>query len=294
MDTYQLFTVDGSSLGPYAALPVPVSWNGYDPICVTRSIAEQIADDLNWRDAGCGLTADWDGPNLVLVWDQDHRGDAGSETFVPGPDGLYRIGGLWPWMEWEGDTAGQQAIRALGERGISADYEYYEGKMWLVITRDRDARDQSLASAACLLLHIFNEAADEDVDVNRAPVPLDRWRVFSGTFEGEPLIEFGVDRLDRCVEFIAAWVASNGSAAAAQAIVIEQRRAVLRATVLPRTAAPEYTVSVNGDTATMPWGIVMASAQKSIRAGASITPGDAGTFTLTAPGGGRSAHFQPA
>lgn len=76
---------------------------------------------------------------------------------------------------------------------------------------------------------------------------------------------------------------------------IEERRDVLRATVLPRTAAREYTATVNGTTiATMPWGMAMASAQKSIRNGADITAHDAGAFTLTAPNGGRSVRFQPA
>lgn len=130
--------------------------------------------------------------------------------------------------------------------------------------------------------------ADKNPDVDHDPESHTGWIVTLHDANGEPVRELynasGEYQVD-CVQ---------DSAAAAQAIVIEQRRAVLRASVLPRTAAPEYTVSVNGDTATMPWGIAMASAQKSIRAGASITPGDAGTFTLTAPSDGHRAHFQPA
>jgi hypothetical protein len=76
---------------------------------------------------------------------------------------------------------------------------------------------------------------------------------------------------------------------------IEWRRALLRATVLPRKAAPAYSVTLNGTTgAGIPWGIAMASAQKSIRNGAHITAHPGGAFTLTAPGGGRSVRFQPA
>ncbi|MGW0844314.1 hypothetical protein ACWD26_30075 [Streptomyces sp. NPDC002787] len=102
--TDQLFTVDGSTHGPYAAGPVPETWGPYDPISVTRSTAERIAYDLNVRDAGCGLTAAWDGPNLVFTWDERHRGEKGSEIVTPEPDGRYRIGGLWPWMQWGGEA----------------------------------------------------------------------------------------------------------------------------------------------------------------------------------------------
>ncbi|MEU0060820.1 hypothetical protein [Streptomyces sp. NPDC006334] len=95
-----LFTVDCTTYGPYAADPVPDTWNAHDPIRVTRATAEQIAHDLNTHDAESGLTAAWDGLNLVFTWDRRYRDEPGSQTVTPEPDGRYRIGGLWPWMEW--------------------------------------------------------------------------------------------------------------------------------------------------------------------------------------------------
>ncbi|AXI91375.1 hypothetical protein SAM9427_37040 (plasmid) [Streptomyces sp. ETH9427] len=79
----------------------------------------------------------------------------------------------------------------------------------------------------------------------------------------------------------------------------EDKRDVLRATVRPRAEAPNYAIDVDGtDTpawrTVLSWGHAMASAQKSIRNGARITPGTGGTFTLTSPHGGRRAHFRPA
>ncbi|MER7688777.1 hypothetical protein [Streptomyces sp. NPDC097610] len=135
-------------------------------------------------------------------------------------------------------------------------------------------------------LHLY--IADKNPDVDHDPEAHTGWIVTLHDANGEPVRELYNTSGEHLVD------CAQDSAAAAQAIVIEQRRAVLRATVLPRTAAPEYTVTVNGDTATMPWGTVLASAQKSIRTGASITPGDAGTFTLTALSGGHRARFQPA
>ncbi|MGC5236879.1 hypothetical protein [Streptomyces albogriseolus] len=72
-----------------------------------------------------------------------------------------------------------------------------------------------------------------------------------------------------------------------------------RATVRPRTEAPNYAIDVDGtDTpawrTVLSWGHAMASAQKSIRNGARIIPGTGGAFTLTSPHGGRRAHFRPA
>lgn len=206
MDKFQLFTPDSSPYGPYPARPVTATWHGYDTIAVTRDVAEKIADDLNMGDEGCGLTAEWRDSNLVFVWDKRYRGDDGDQTVTPGPDGLYEIGGLWPWMEWDGDTAGQQAIRALEKRGISADYQFYDGMAWLIITREQEADSHAAESAPCLLLDLHGEDAFKETDINRPGEPLDRWRVIPGSFEREPLIECPVAELGRCVEVIAEWV----------------------------------------------------------------------------------------
>ncbi|MFF4902606.1 hypothetical protein [Streptomyces sp. NPDC001068] len=206
-DRYQLFTVDGSTThGPYPARPVTSSWNSYGKIAVTRGVAEKIAFDLNEGDAGCGLTAEWRGADLAFVWDVRHRGDEGEETVTPGPDGLYEIGGLWPWMPWGGDdTAGQQALRALEKRGIIADYEFYDGQAWLVITVERKGDSPAEEDARCLLLALHGEDPFEDNDINRPVSQADRWRVFPDTFDTEPLIEGSADELHQCVEAIPHW-----------------------------------------------------------------------------------------
>ncbi|MFE3033023.1 hypothetical protein ACFXKY_15435 [Streptomyces canus] len=102
------FTVDCTTYGPYPAARVRPTWGAHDPISVTRETAERIAEDLNVRDAGCGLTAVWQGDSLVFTWDERYRNDGGgSETVTPDSHGRYLIGGLWPWerLEQEQDTA---------------------------------------------------------------------------------------------------------------------------------------------------------------------------------------------
>ncbi|GAP48759.1 hypothetical protein [Streptomyces azureus] len=78
--------------------------------------------------------------------------------------------------------------------------------------------------------HLYT--ADKNPDVDHDPESHTGWIVTLHDANGEPVRELyntsGEHRVD-CVQ---------DSAAAAQAIVIEQRRAVLRATVLPRIAAP--------------------------------------------------------
>ncbi|QKZ20280.1 hypothetical protein [Streptomyces chartreusis] len=130
--------------------------------------------------------------------------------------------------------------------------------------------------------------ADQAPGIDHAPNAHTGWIVVLHDANGEPVRELYNTSGEHVVD------CATDSAAAAKAIVVEQRRAVLRATVLPRAAAPEYTIAVNGDTVTVPWETAMASAQKSIRAGARIAPGDAGAFTLTAPNGVQRVHFQPA
>ncbi|MGW6588407.1 hypothetical protein [Streptomyces globisporus] len=93
----ELFTVEASTHGPYEALPVDGTWSPYEPISVSRAVAERIAEDLNILDAGCGMTAAWDGPVLTFTWDETYDGDGGALPVRPGDDGRYLIGRLWAW-----------------------------------------------------------------------------------------------------------------------------------------------------------------------------------------------------
>ncbi|MBG7704863.1 hypothetical protein HCJ76_44080 [Streptomyces sp. MC1] len=124
------------------------------------------------------------------------------------------------------------------------------------------------------------------------------WMVYlrrpDGTFQERPLYTAGDGRMvvgcatdsAAVAKFVAEYCAAPGP--------FERARAVLRATILPRTEARDYTVTVDGkDVDTMPWGQAMACAQKSLRNGVDITPGPAGTFTLSAESG-RTVAFRPA
>ncbi|MEV7535431.1 hypothetical protein [Streptomyces hydrogenans] len=102
--TRHLFTVEGTTYGPYEALPVSGGWWTYGPISVTRATAEQIAEDLNVRDAGCGLTAEWTGEDLVFTWGESFP-NMEDERFAPDADGRYLIGGLWPWIGVQAEQA---------------------------------------------------------------------------------------------------------------------------------------------------------------------------------------------
>ncbi|MDA5279872.1 hypothetical protein [Streptomyces sp. Isolate_45] len=89
----QLFSVDGTTHGPYAALPVSGSWLPDDCISVDRVTAGRIVCDLNTLDADCGIAGVWMGDDLAfLVEDGAHR-------VCPDADGRYSIGGLWAWKK---------------------------------------------------------------------------------------------------------------------------------------------------------------------------------------------------
>lgn len=124
------------------------------------------------------------------------------------------------------------------------------------------------------------------------------WMVYlrrpDGTFQERPLylagdgsavVSCGTDSATVAM-FVAQYVKASDPA--------ERARAVLRATVLPRSEARDYRMTVDDKTVSeTPWGHAMACAQLSIRNGATIDPGPAGTFTLTAPETGRAVTFQP-
>ncbi|MEU9535889.1 hypothetical protein AB0D00_26720 [Streptomyces sp. NPDC048213] len=200
MSEYEHFTVEGTTYGPYPALPV-APFTGYDEIAVTRQVAEQIAHDLNVLDAGCGLTAGWDGPTLTFTWTQSYDGEGGSKTVAPGADQLYRVGGLWPWNR---ATAAQIATAALAERGISSRVDRERVNSWLVV-----GEDEVTGSHAVLCLH---RGDDERTMVERELDLLqDRWHAATVNPDGtEPRLALRpASRLGDCVEAIAAWIADG-------------------------------------------------------------------------------------
>ncbi|MGW3154578.1 hypothetical protein [Streptomyces sp. NPDC001089] len=214
MEKFQQFTVDGSAYGPYPARPVMDSWHSYDTIAVTRRVAETIVDDLNQGDKGCGLVAEWRGSDLVFVWDKRYRGDEGDETVAPGPDGLYEIGGLWPWTEWKPSrlpTAGSVLLAALADRGITA---YADGLgMSYALPLDPETPAREVCNRAHLLV------ADRSPSTDHDPATHTGWTVVlhddSGQPVGSPLYTAARAEQVDCVaesataaEFIADWLTS--------------------------------------------------------------------------------------
>ncbi|MFH8410385.1 hypothetical protein ACH4FX_37265 [Streptomyces sp. NPDC018019] len=215
----QLYTVDGSAHGPYVATPVPASWEPYEPISVTRVTAEQIALDLNVEDAGCGLTAAWDGPNLIFAWDERYRGEEDSETVTPDTEGRYRIGGLWPWRQIRTDrqnalfTAGAMLRAALAEQGITVHTDGMSPS-W-AIPLDRATPAPEVYARPHLLI------ADRRPSIEHAPAAHTGWVMFLHDENGEPAGDRlygsgnGTDPVD-CVAdsleaaaFIADWLAAQ-------------------------------------------------------------------------------------
>ncbi|MFE8941164.1 hypothetical protein ACFYNX_27280 [Streptomyces sp. NPDC007872] len=101
-----LFTLDGSTFGPYEALPVSRAWSPWSAISVTRATAEQIAIDLLRSHAGRHLTCRWLHELLLISSDPRLRAEPGrpGRLIEPDVDGRYQIGGLWPWQEWSPPT----------------------------------------------------------------------------------------------------------------------------------------------------------------------------------------------
>jgi hypothetical protein len=80
--------VEGSTYGPYVGLPLRSWWMPDSAHLFTRATAEQIVDDLNERDADCGMTGRW-GPDgsLTFTWDEwedHHEATPGQEAFANG------------------------------------------------------------------------------------------------------------------------------------------------------------------------------------------------------------------
>ncbi|MFI0742828.1 hypothetical protein ACH4PU_32805 [Streptomyces sp. NPDC021100] len=184
MTTIELYTVDGSAHGPYAARPAPATWGPYEPISVTRLTAERIADDLNTRDAGCGLSAAWQGAALVFAWDERYRGEEGSETIAPDAEGRYRIGGLWPWDGVDSVrrqslfTAGAMLRAALAEHGVTVHTDGVSPSY--AIPLDPATPELEVYNRLHLLV------ADRDPSVEHAPSAHTGWLVVLHDENGEP------------------------------------------------------------------------------------------------------------
>lgn len=185
-------------------------------------------------------------------------------------------------------TAGDLLRLALAERGLTPTE--FSGAFGAGLDIPLDPDDPARGTL---------EISDRDFSLNHAKSSHTGWSIFrraqDGTVDAEPLYISGDGET-------AVDCATDSTAAAAFVVEyraatddFERARAVLRATIKPRIEARDYAASVNGGAAaTMPWGMAMSSAQKSLRNGAHISPGANGSFTLTGPDGGRRAHFQPA
>ncbi|MGZ2355720.1 hypothetical protein LRE75_03270 [Streptomyces sp. 372A] len=200
MSEHEHFTVEGTTYGPYPALPV-TSFDPHGEISVSRNVAEQIAHDLNVLDAGCGCTAEWNDATLTFTWSRSYDGTGGSKAVIPGPDQLYRIGGLWPWNR---ATAAQIAIAALAARGITAAIDKDAGNSRLVV-----GEDEATGSHAVLCLY---RKDDDETVVERTPDALqDQWHVTTVNPDGTEtqLVLRPGSQLGDCVAAIAAWTAEG-------------------------------------------------------------------------------------
>ncbi|MDQ0765635.1 hypothetical protein [Streptomyces canus] len=121
----QLFTVEGTSYGPYVGLPLRDHWTPYSAHLFTRETAELIVSDMH-RDE-CGITAQFaDDGTLTFTVDADDIEPGSTVTVRPDEHGRYEIGGLWSWDEW-GDHVEHTAWQAALARG-AAEYKWTADK----------------------------------------------------------------------------------------------------------------------------------------------------------------------
>jgi hypothetical protein len=107
----QLFTVEGTSYGPYVGLPLQSHWTGYTKHLFTAQTARQIIDDLHADE--CGMTGEFaeDG-TLTVEWTIESDGEGGQAVITPDRWGRYLIGDLWAWDNWSEDTEQTEYQRA--------------------------------------------------------------------------------------------------------------------------------------------------------------------------------------
>jgi len=103
-------TIDGSNHGPYVGESSSQTLGGYEKIRFDRETVQQILQDLT-ADAG-ELHGTLQGNQLRFTWSAGHDGIGGEETALPGPDGLYPVGGLWAWEAWRPSRARDAAESA--------------------------------------------------------------------------------------------------------------------------------------------------------------------------------------
>lgn len=148
----QLFTVEGSSYGPYVGLPLQSHWTGYTKHLFTAQTARQIVDDLH-RDE-CGMRGEFaeDG-TLTLTWNEWYDEEGGGEAVIT-PDrwGRYLIGDLWAWDDWRDDIeqTGYQRAYALG----AAEYRSTSRRPILSTSMEASYYDMGRREAHELTLHL--------------------------------------------------------------------------------------------------------------------------------------------
>lgn len=111
----QLFTVEGTSYGPYVGLPLSSVWTGYSKHLFTAQTARQIVDDLHLDE--CGMRGEFaeDG-TLTLTWTEEFDEEGGETVITPDRWGRYLIGDLWAWDDWHNgiEQTDHQRAYALG------------------------------------------------------------------------------------------------------------------------------------------------------------------------------------
>ncbi|MEU9168568.1 hypothetical protein AB0D34_12355 [Streptomyces sp. NPDC048420] len=160
----QLFTVEGTSHGPYVGLPLRDLWTPYSAHLFTRETAELIVSDMH--DDECGITAQFaDDGTLTFTVDADAIEPGGTVVVRPDEYGRYEIGGLWPWDEW-GDHVEHTAGQAVLARG-AAEYRQADDAASVPITLRSwyaDGRQEALTLTRPQRVVFF------DIDPARTPL----------------------------------------------------------------------------------------------------------------------------
>lgn len=82
---------------------------GYERLLFDRRTVQQIVLDLA-EDAGA-LVGAVQGEDLHFTWTAGYDGVGGHEVVRPDSEGLYAVGGLWPWARWSPRRPADQAAK---------------------------------------------------------------------------------------------------------------------------------------------------------------------------------------